>query len=204
MGLAEGSVITMRHYSMINVFDSIVSKIIDDRIIVKLPKECRKATFLEGDPLVTAYELDEKAVIKGARIVDYNKVESLLTYREDVPDEGSRLRSYDRFPVSLYADYRVAGTAGNRKYYALVKDISDYGLMLYAKEENYKGHKLNLDIYLARDILSLTAEIVRKADHNGYFEYGLKIRHNGPLVFNQIKNFVRKEQEDLIGKYSKQ
>jgi hypothetical protein len=203
MELAEGSVVTMRHYSMINVFDSIVDKIEGDRIVVKLPKECQKATFLEGDPLVTAYELDEKPVIKGGRVLEYKRYESLLAYREDVPDEGSRLRSYERFPVSLYADYRVADAAGNRKYFALVKDISDYGLMVYSKEEHFKGHRLNFDIYLARDILSLTAEIVRKVDHGGYYEYGLKIRHNGPIVFNQIRNFVRKEQEELIGKYSK-
>src|SRR5690606_93995 len=108
MELAEGSVVTMRHYSMINVFDSIVDKIEGDRIVVKLPKECQKATFLEGDPLVTAYELDEKPVIKGGRVLEYKRYESLLAYREDVPDEGSRLRSYERHPVSLYADYRVA------------------------------------------------------------------------------------------------
>jgi hypothetical protein len=120
-----------------------------------------------------------------------------------VLDEGSRLRSYERFPVSLYADYRVVETMSNRKYFALVKDISDYGLMVYSKEEHFKGHKLNMDIYLSRDILSLTAEIVRKVDRGDYYEYGLKIRHNGPVVFNQIKNFVRKEQEELIGKYSR-
>lgn len=203
MELTEGRVVTMRHYSMINVFDSIVDKIEGDRIVVKLPKECQKATFLEGDPLVTAYELDEKPVIKGGRVLEYKRYESLLAYREDVPDEGSRLRSYERHPVSLYADYRVADTMGHRKYFALVKDISDYGLMVYSKEEHFKGHRLNFDIYLARDILSLTAEIVRKVDHGGYYEYGLKIRHNGPIVFNQIRNFVRKEQEELIGKYSK-
>ena len=154
MELAEGRVVTIRHYSMINVFDSIVDKIEGDRIVVKLPKECQKATFLEGDPLVTAYELDEKPVIKGGRVLEYKRYESLLAYREDVPDEGSRLRSYERFPVSLYADYRVADAAGNRKYFALVKDISDYGLMVYSKEEHFKGHRLNFDIYLARDILS--------------------------------------------------
>ena len=58
-------------------------------------------------------------------------------------------------------------------------------------------------IYILPRIYSLTAEIVRKVDRGGYYEYGLKIRHNGPIVFNQIKNFVRKEQEELIGKYSK-
>lgn len=203
MELTAGIVVTIRHYSMINVFNCIVDEIKGDKIIVKLPKECQKATFLEGDPLVTAYELNAQAVIKGARIAEYDRDAGLLTYVEDVLDEGSRLRSYERFPVSLYADYRVVEMMGSKKYFALVKDISDYGLLLYSKEDHFKGLKLNLDIYLARDILSLTAEIVRKVDRGGYYEYGLKIRHSGPVVFNQIKNFVRKEQEELIGKYTK-
>jgi hypothetical protein len=203
MELKEGTVVTMRHYSMINVFISIVDEIRNGEIVARLPKECQKAVFLADDPLVTVYELDEKAVIRGGQIVDYIREPGLLIYKEDVFDEGSKLRSYERFPVSLYADYRVVDTLGSRKYYALVKDISDYGLMIYTKEEHFKGHKLGLDIYLARDILSLTAEIVRKVDHAGYYEYGLKIKHSGPVVFNQIKNFVRKEQEELVGKHSR-
>ena len=55
-----------------------------------------------------------------------------------------------------------------------------------------------MDIYLTRDILSLTAEVVRKAEHEGYYEYGLKIRHCGPVVFNHIKNYVKKSQNELL------
>jgi hypothetical protein len=197
----EGTVVTVRHYSMINHFTAVVNDVRERSIVIRLPKECKKATFLVDDPIVTSYEADSKVIVRGGRILKYNRDDELLEYSEDEFDEDSKMRLYERFPVSLYADYRVAETFGNKKYLALVKDISDYGLMIYSKESHFKGLTLIMDIYLARDILSLNAEIVRKVERNGYYEYGLKIKHNGPVVFNQIKSFVKKEQNELIGKY---
>ncbi|NLK86404.1 MAG: PilZ domain-containing protein [Clostridiaceae bacterium] len=200
---AEGIVVAVRHYSMISLFNAIVEQVREQSIVIRLPKECMKSTFLAGDPIVTSFEKDSKAFIRGGRILGFNRRDELLEYSEDEFDEGSRMRSYERFPVSLYADYRVAEAPGNKKYLALVKDISDYGLMIYSREPHFKGLTLMIDIYLARDILSLTAEIVRQVQWDGYYEYGLKIRHNGPIVFNHIKTFVKKEQDELIGKYER-
>lgn len=203
MELTEGAIVTLRHYSMINVFSSVICGIKDNSIAVRLPRECVNAVFQERDPIVAAYETDSKINIKGGKVLSFKKEQELLVYEEDIPDEGSRMRSYERFPVSLYADYRVAEAPGNKKSFALVKDLSEYGLMIYSRDSHFKGLRLLLDIFLTRDILSLTAEIVRKVELDGYYEYGLKIRHRGPVVFNHIRNFVRKEQEELTGKYSR-
>lgn len=199
--LREGSVITIKHYSMTNAFKSIVSDINEFGIEVKLPKECMKTAFLPGDPLVVAYETGNFVGIKGARIIDFNRINELLAFSEDTFDEGVKMRSYSRYPVSLYADYRVIEEYSNKKKFALVKDISEYGLMVYSTDNHYKGMKMNIDIYLTRDILSLTAVIVRKVDHGSYYEYGLRIKHEGPYVFSRIKNYVNKSEKELLGKY---
>jgi hypothetical protein len=199
--LKEGSVITIKHYSMTNAFKCIVSDISEIGIEVKLPKECMRTAFLSGDPLVVAYETSGIIGIKGARIIDFNRINELLAFSEDSFDEGVKMRSYSRFPVSLYADYRVIEEYSNKKKFALVKDISEYGLMVYSTENHYKGMKMNIDIYLPRDILSMTAAIVRKVEYGSYYEYGLKIKHEGPYVFNRIKNFVNKSEKELLGKY---
>jgi len=199
--LKEGSVISIKHYSMTNVFKSIVSDVNEYRIEVKLPKECMKTAFLPGDPLVIAYETSNINGIRGARIVDFKRNEELLSFSEDTFDEGAKMRAHNRFPVSLYADYRVIEERTNKKNFALVKDISEYGLMVYSTENHYKGMSMNMDIYLTRDILSLTAVIVRKEEHGSYYEYGLKIKHEGPFVFNRIRNYVNKSEKELLGKY---
>ncbi len=201
--LEVGSVITIRHYSMTSVFKSIILDVSTYSIEVKLPKECMNAVFLPGDPLVVAYETGNSAEIKGGRIIDFNRQNELLAFSEDTYDEGMRMRSYNRFPVSLYADYRVIEGYVNNKNFALVKDISEYGLMVYSNNNHFKGTKMNMDIYLTRDVLTLTAEIARKVEHDGYYEYGLKIKHEGPYVFNHIKNFVKKYENELLGPYAR-
>lgn len=201
--LEVGSVITIRHYSMTSVFKSIISDVSTYSMEVKLPKECMNTVFLPGDPLVVAYEAGNSAEIKGGMIIDFNRQDELLAFSEDTYDDGARMRSYNRFPVSLYADYRVIEEYVNKKRFALVKDISEYGLLVYSNENHFKGMKMSLDIYLTRDILSLTAEIVRKVEHNGYYEYGLKIKHEGPYVFNHIKNYVKKSENELLGRYGR-
>ncbi len=202
MDIRPGLVITVRHYSLLNVFKGIVLDVQGSSATIKLPKECLKTSFLKGDPLVVAYETEKSVQITGGRIVDFNAGDEQLVFSEDVPDEGITMRAYERFPVSLYADFRLA--EGGKKCFALVKDISEYGMLIYSRESFFKGQKLHLDVFLTRDIMSLTAEIVRKAEFDNYFEYGLKIRHSGPVVFNHIKNFVRKAQEEHILKFNRE
>ncbi len=203
MGLTEGAVVTIRHYSMLNLFSGIVNDVKGRSVKIRLPKECKKSVFLAGDPIVTSYVNGSEVLIRGGRVLGFNMAEELLEYSEDEFDEGSKMRAYERFPVSLYADYKITDGFGNTKCFALVKDISDYGLLIYSKESHFKGLKMIMDIYLTRDILSLAAEIARKTEYDGYYEYGLKIRHSGPTVFNHIKNLVKKEQDELFNKFAR-
>jgi len=203
MALMAGTVVAVRHYSVISVFTCIVANVQNQLVEIKLPKECMNSVFTPGDPVVVAYDNGNAAEIKGGRIIDYDKNEGMLSFMEDEYDEEKiKMRSFTRFPVSLYADYKVVEEPGHKKYFALVKDISEFGLMVYSKESHFKGLRLNMDIYLYREILNLTAEIVRKVEYDGYFEYGLRIKHNGPSVFTQIKNYVKKSQEELTSKFS--
>lgn len=202
MNIRPGLVITVRHYSLLNVFKGIVVDVRENAVTVKLPKECSRTSFLKGDPLVVAYETEGPVEITGGRLVDFSTDNEQLIFAEDRQDDGVKMRAYKRFPVSLYADFRLA--EGGKKSFALVKDISEYGILIYAKESFFKGQKLHLDIFLTRDIMSLSAEIVRKVEYDTYFEYGLIIKHSGPTVFNHIKNFVRKAQQEHILKFNRE
>ena len=204
MNIRPGLVITVRHYSLLNVFKGIVSSVQENAVTIKLPKECLKTSFLKGDPLVIAYELDESIVITGGRTTEFSSAAEQLVFIEDKPDEDMKMRSHVRFPVSLYADFKLAEVGGGKKCFALVKDISEYGILIYARESFFKGQKLNFDIFLTRDILTLTAEIVRKVEYDNYFEYGLLIKHCGPTVFNHIKSLVKKAQEEHVLKFNRE
>lgn len=203
MLLNPGSFVTISHYSLTSVFRSTVLAANGNNVEVKLPKECMRSNFLVGDPLAVAYEVRNLPKIKGARVSHYNAEEAVLIFVEDTYEEEVKMRSYERFPVSLYADYRVVEEMGNRKSYALVKDISEYGLQVYSKESHYKGLRLSMDIYITRDILSLEAEILRKTERDGYYEYGLRIKHRGPYVHSHIKDYIKKSEIELISCFSR-
>ncbi len=202
MNIKPGQVITIRHYSLLNVFKGVVLDTQVNTVIVKLPKEALKATFTKGDPLVAAYESEDTIEITGGRLMDFNPGREQISFIADLPEEGVKLRFYERFPVSLYADFKLV--EGGKKYFALVKDISEHGILIYSKDSFFKGQRLNIDIFLTRDIMTLTAEIVRKTEGQDYIEYGLKIRHNGPAVFNHIKGFIKKAQEEHVLKFNKE
>lgn len=203
MSLNAGSFVTISHYSMTSVFTSTVLAVNGNSIKVKLPKECMKSNFLAGDPLAVAYEFGNSAVIKGGRVVYFNAGDAVLVFEEDLYEEEMRMRSYDRFPVSLYADYRVVEEMVNRKNYALVKDISEHGLLIYSRESHFKGLRLSMDIYITRDILTLDAEILRKIERDDYYEYGMRIKHRGPYVHSHIKNYIKKSEGELITNFKK-
>ena len=171
MNIKPGQVITVRHYSLLNVFKGIVLGMQENTVIIKLPKEALKAAFLKGDPLVVAYEAGDAVEIIGGRLEDYDPANEQISFIADRTEDGTGQRFYERFPVSLYADFKLA--EGGRKCFALVKDISEHGLLIYSKEAFFKGQRLNMDIFLTRDIMSLTAEIVRRVDYKDYIEYGL-------------------------------
>lgn len=202
MGIKPGIFITIRHYSLINVFKALVKDVHNNTITIKLPKECDKTVFSTGDPLVIAFLDGDNARIEGGSVTNYDKNQAILVFKIDVPDEGAKKRFHERYPVSLYADFRLEERYDNKKSFALVKDISEYGMCIYSPKFLSIGQKLNLDVYLVRDIMSLSAEIVRKAERGDNFEYGLGIRHRGATVFNHIKVFVKKAQEEHINKLS--
>jgi len=204
MNLKLQQVITIRHYSMLNVFKGNVLDVQNNTATIKLSKECLKTSFIKDDPLVVAFEADGTVEIIGGRIIDFSRDAEQLIFEEDQMDQGMQMRSYERHPVSLYADFRLIDGGVSKKCFALVKDISEHGILIYATESLYKGHKLYLDIFLTRDILSLTAEIVRKVECDNYFEYGLKIQHNGPNVLNHIKNLVKKAQQEHFIKFNRE
>ena len=104
MELKEGTVVTMRHYSMINVFSSIVDEIRNGEIVARLPKECQKAVFWQTTP-GHVYELT-KSSHKGRTDSRLYKGAGTADLQGRRVRRRSKLRSYERFPVSLYADYR--------------------------------------------------------------------------------------------------
>ena len=202
MNFVPGMVVTVRHYSLLNVFKSVVLDVRDRFVTLKLTREFSVTRFLVGDPLVVAYIEGEAIKIVGGRLTALHPETEQLEFKMDVAESEASNRLYERYPVSQYADIRLSDTG--RKFQALIKDISNYGMLILTKESLYKGQKIDIDIFLLRDIMSLKAEVVRSHTGKVYMEYGLKILHRGPVVYNRIVNYVKKSQEEHAVRFNKE
>lgn len=202
MDIEPGFTVTVRHYALLNVFRSTVLEVNDDQIVLMLTKEASDAGFLVGDPLVVAYKINNNLKIVGGRITGLDSGQELLKFKLDALETEAEKRLYERYPLSYYADFRILDTG--KKGHALVKDISNYGILILSKEDISKEQKLDIDIYLLRDILSLKAVIVRKQEGAGYFEYGLTMLYNGARVYNRVVNYIKKFQNELAVQLAKE
>lgn len=194
----KGIDITVRHYSMLSVFRSTVVDTDKNLITIKVPKDCMKTVFQIGDPLAVAYMMDDQLEIKSVTVTDFDAVNEKLQFAEKPNVECSEKRFSERLPVSLYADFRLSEVIGGRKKFALIKDISEYGLCITTNEQIFKGQYIDMDIYLFRDILSLTAKIVWASQNNDQYEYGLQIKHNGALILHRMRELMKKLRSEFI------
>jgi len=201
LNIMPGDTIVVRHYSLLNVFRSAAIESADKSLFLKISREQSNAYFYAGDPIVLAIPGSENIRISGGRVLFYNQGEGTLQVQPDIRKVENDVRRYERTPVSHYADIRLSDTG--KKYQVLVKDISYYGVMLFTKADLYNGQQMDVDVFLDRDIMSLKAEVVRNHQGAVHTEYGLKILHRGPLVFNYIQNYVRKSQEEFMNAFSR-
>ena len=201
MDLKVGDVISIKHYSGINPFKSVVVSVDGDVVKVRLTKDFTMLNFLEGDPLVFGVESYGEVHLVGCNITRIdcknNTVEAII----DKVDTGANQRMYERFPVSLYSDIRTKFS--KKKHLAIIKDISTYGMLIYCKSDFPIGEQIEVDIYMEKIMVLLKSDIMRKKEITHYNEYGLRIIYEDINSMIFIKEFIRRiieAQEDSIRK----
>lgn len=197
----SGDIISVRHYSGVNPFKSVVVESGEDRLKIKLTKDFALMNFLEGDPVVIGMESEGNIKIFGCKIVEINAKDRIIEVSIDKVDLEAEQRRHERFPVSLYADVRVK--TDGKKHLATIKDISFFGMLIYSKSNFSVGDELELDIYMEKNMVFLKCEILRKVQGDVYNKYGVRIIYQDVNSMNFIKEYLRRlkeAQEDAIRK----
>lgn len=199
MNFNSGSIISIRHYSGLSPFKSVVTALNDDVLTVKLTKEFALLNFLEGDPVVFGYEADGQVFVFGSVICGINVKEGILKLKVDKVDSEADRRQTERFPVSLYSDIREKDS--KKKHLATIKDISSQGMLIYSKADIPNKQHLEIDIYMDKSMVFLKAAIVRKVERVNYYEYGLVIIYDDANTLNLMTEYLKRlkqEQEEAI------
>src|SRR3989339_536637 len=129
MDIKTGEVVSIRHYSGIKLFKSIVVERSLDNVTIKIIEEIESLNCLEGDPIVLGFESENEIYIASCNIVKIKKEESQIVVKFDNIETLANKRISERYPVSFYADIRIGES--QTKHLALVKNISFTGLIIY-------------------------------------------------------------------------
>ncbi|MCX7748776.1 MAG: PilZ domain-containing protein [Clostridia bacterium] len=199
MAINTGEIVSITHYSDSSPFKSIVIQANKDFLWVKITKNFAILNFLEGDPIVLGFEEESQIRICSCTISSINAKQSTIELKLDSIKFDINKRSYERFPVSFYAD--VKGENTSTRYTATVKNMSYGGLMICSKGEFSVDQSLEIDIYIDKKVMFSKTDVIWKAQNGNNFEYGLKITMMDPSNQQQIKKsleILKKEQEEFL------
>ena len=184
MEIQIGVLVSVRHFSGTKLFKSLVLQSNSDIITVKLIEDITLLNCSKGDPVVLGYELDSEVYIASCTILNMDKSQNSLELKIDNYETTSNKRLFVRFPVSLYAEARIGES--QKKYLAIVKNISFTGMMIHSKADFPLFQELKFEIRAAVTI-HIKAIIVRKVKDTYNYEYGLKINYTDVHTPNLLK-----------------
>lgn len=194
--LKPGSSFILQHYSGIKLIKSSLAGIDGDIVNVRLDKDAATSNFKEGDPVVVGYESSNTIYTLGSYVHAVNYGMAEISLKKDGTEPGSEKREYERLPVSLCADIKCVVT--RNRYDALVKDISYYGMLMFAKAEFELNQKIEVDVYADKVMLFLNANVVRKVSTPNGFQYGLGLFYNENGSLSYIKDYLKKLGEERV------
>ncbi|MCX7920781.1 MAG: PilZ domain-containing protein [Clostridia bacterium] len=199
MQIKVGDVVSVRHYSGISPFKSIVVEAGEGVVSVKLSKQFAALNYFEGDPIVLGFEKHSEIYVASCTIEHLSPKDSTVSLKIEDIEFITNKRVYERFPVSFYADVRIKGS--RNKSTATVKNISLGGLMICTKKDYHPDEMLEVDVVMDNSTLFLDVSIIRKAEIANGFEYGLKIIYKNLQNQDMMKQYIntlKKEQESFI------
>lgn len=204
MNLKARDIITFHHYSSEQPFIGIVLETSNDVLLVRLANLFDVTNFSEGEPISISILLDNNVYIASCTVTKIKAASGSVEIKIDDIDCYENRRSFTRFPVSLSAN--VKGKDSGEWHQAIVKNISEEGLMISSKSYFGIGQNVIVSIDFIERNMDLIANIRRnQLSRNDFLEYGLKIIEIADEDKNYLKKFISelaKEMEEEIRKLS--
>jgi len=194
MKLEAGAAVSVRHYSGIRPFKSIVNEVKEDAVTLKLTREFTAAGISEGDPITVGYALEREISICSCTVVSINSKAGAIGLKIDSADTLMDKRILDRFPVSLYAEVRLKDSS--KRNTITIKNLSIGGMQISSQNEFTEGQDIEINAFLDKNVVTLKAEIVWKTKNFSRFDYGLKTLYTNYNTRNYIKLYLQVLRDD--------
>ena len=199
MKFKAGEIVSLKHYSIDNNNKGIISKTLNDGIIVKPEKEFLIYSFFDSDPVVIGFESENTVNLCESTVssVDYKDNTFELTINNIQSIENKRISQ--RFPVSMCAYVK----ADNSSVFSYIRNIGLNGISLCSKYEFKKGDMVSVDTAIFGENISFMARVAWKKLGKVGFEYGLEFYSPSPEFDGTIEKCIKllkQEQKSAINR----
>lgn len=205
MELKKYDLISISYCRNDNLFNTVILSIDEneEQFTIRLTKDFSNSRILKDSAIVCGIEKTKEVYLYGCIVENINFMNNEVVLRIYRVTNSRNKRGYERFPVSMYADFSYK----KKRFTAYIKDISYSGIGLFINHEFSLDEKLELRIHVkTTKILKIVGTIKRKLPKNvadRLFEYGLEIEYKNIGEMNAMKKLleqIREERENLIRK----
>ncbi|MEN8908075.1 MAG: PilZ domain-containing protein [Clostridiales bacterium] len=199
MKLKMGDIVSIKHYSGFEFFNSIILDSDNEIIVIKTTESFSNLNIFVDDPIVLGFSYKRDVYICECIIQKINVAKSLSEIKIISEKKVTDSRLHERFPVSLFAEINDSDSG---KYNTiLIRNISASGLMVVSKDNFNIDSIIDLSIFIENNIIKVMGLIVRKSKRSYSYEYGVK------LIFKDISSktliekyiiYLKKEQYQVI------
>lgn len=152
----------------------------------------------ELDPVVIIRLDRNHIMVLGGNILKYNSLENQIEILVDDFQDVKQMRLFKRYPASCFVDIKPRDI--RKRYGAIIKDISKYGMKIYSKTEFEPKTLVEIDISFGQIMYFLDATVINKDNNGSYFEYGLNVSGADIQSSKELRAFLSHYQEGCVRK----
>jgi c-di-GMP-binding flagellar brake protein YcgR len=182
-----GAYVTIKHFA-------VVTSIEDDIATIKPTKEFGVFNYFENDPVILAYEHEGDIYITECKILSMNVESSTINLRMLFNQLVTNHRRLKRYPVSLYANIKYEPRRTSVSY---IRNIGVGGVAICAKNNLDIGQVVEIETYIADNVIVFNTEVVWRAKDSTGFEYGLKFLDLDNEKKQQLDKYIDILQKDV-------
>jgi hypothetical protein len=186
------------HYAFEKPIAGLLRKDFNGSIHVEFDQRSILAKFKPGDPVVVYFHADNTYSIKSGDIdyIIYEEETVSIKLDETVKTQMPSRRKFKRYPASQFCVVKEVYT--KKRGTAILKNISNHGLLLFSKNDFMVNDVIETSIYFGTTTYFIEGKIVREIEGKEYRGYGILVKNSDFSSLKNTREFMRVYQNEFI------
>lgn len=180
------------HHTFDKPIPALLSKCSEESLHVRFVGKSPLLNMKPEDPVVVFIPLDNTYYIKSGDVDYIDPKQELTVIKLDMTVNMKDRRVYKRYPAYQFCEVREVFT--KKKGTAILKNISNNGMLLVSKNDFQLGDAIETSICVGAAIYFIEGKIVRAIKGNEYGKYGVVVKKSDVASIKNIREFMKMYQ----------